>query len=122
MSIWTQKKWDVVGFLVVWRVHLGFRYFIRLTFQAGPFHRLRVARTANNHLLTANHDYDVANPGSRITSDGNLRRREHLALCGQELLLVGPPAIGGKPAAPITLGSIRHIYAGGPPRDAIQRA
>jgi len=74
MSIWAQKKWDVV-----WRVRLRFRYFVRLTFQAGPCHRVRVARTANNHLLTANHDYDVANPASRITSDGNLRRGEQLA-------------------------------------------
>jgi hypothetical protein len=74
MSIWAQKKWDVV-----WRVRLRFRYFVRLILQAGPCHRVRVARTANNHLLTANHDYDVANPGSRITSDGNLRRGEHLA-------------------------------------------
>jgi hypothetical protein len=32
---------------------------VGLTFQAGPFHRLSVGRTANDHLLTANHDYDV---------------------------------------------------------------
>jgi hypothetical protein len=72
------KKWNVVGFLVLWKVRLGFRYFIRLAFQARPFHCLRVAMTAKNHLLTANHDYDVANLGSQMTSDGNLRRGELL--------------------------------------------
>ncbi len=35
--------------------------------------------TAKNHLLTANHDYDVANLGSQMTSDGNVRRGELLA-------------------------------------------
>jgi hypothetical protein len=98
------KKWNVVGFLV-WEIRLRFRYFIGLTFQAGPFHRLSVGRTANNHLLSANHDYDVANPGSRITLDGNLRRGEHLAdacVGGQELLLVGPPVIGGEAGGPDT--------------------
>jgi len=104
MSILTQKKWNVVGFLV-WEIRLRFKYFIGLTFHAGPFHRLSVGRTANNHLLSANHDYDVANPGSRITSDGNLRWGEHLAhacVGGQELLLVGPPVIGGEAGGPDT--------------------
>src|SRR6476620_11207336 len=55
------------------KVPIGFKYFIRLTFQARPSHGLSVARTANNDLLATNHDYDVANLGSQMTSDGNLQ-------------------------------------------------
>ena len=46
---------------------------------SGASSSMGVARTADNHLLSANNNHDVANPGSRITSDGNLRRGEHLA-------------------------------------------
>jgi len=38
-----------------------------------------VARTADNHLLAANYNHDVANPRSRITSDGHPRRRKLLS-------------------------------------------
>jgi hypothetical protein len=78
ISIWAQKKWHVAGFLVVRKLGGGFRNFIRLTFQARPFHRLRIAGAAENHFLAASHHHDVANAGSRITSDGNHRRSELL--------------------------------------------
>jgi hypothetical protein len=99
----TQKKWDVVGFLVVRKVRIGFRYFIRLTFQARPFHGLRVAMEAKNHLLTANHDYDVENLGSQMTSDGNLRRGELLAHGRVVPNKWDRRESAEKPAAPITL-------------------
>src|SRR6266404_1880988 len=38
-----------------------------------------VARTADNHLLAANYNHDVANPRSRITSDDHPRRRKLLS-------------------------------------------
>ncbi len=91
-----KKRWDVVGFLVVRKVRIGFRYFIRPTFQARPFHGLRIAITAKNHLLTANHDYDVANLGSQMTSDGNLRRGRTSAHGRVVPNKVGPPGIGGE--------------------------
>src|SRR5258708_1486549 len=78
ISIWAQKKRHVIVGLPVVRKIDRFRNTIRLAFQARPFHRLRVARTADNHLLAANNNHDVANPGSRITSDGNRRRSEPL--------------------------------------------
>src|SRR5437667_5263857 len=74
----TQKKWQVAGFLVVGEVGSRFGNIVGLTFQARPFHGLRVAGAAENHFLAANHNHDVADPGSRITSDGNLRRSELL--------------------------------------------
>src|SRR5712664_193562 len=74
----TQKKWQVAGFLVVGEVGSRFGNIVGLTFQARPFHGLRVAGAADNHFLAANNNHDVADPGSRITSDGNLRRSELL--------------------------------------------
>src|SRR5258707_2679217 len=85
-----KKRWDVVGFLVVRKVRIGFRDFIRPTFQARPFHGLRIAIT-KNHLLTANHD--VANLGSQMTSDGNLRRGRTSAHGRVVPNKVGPPGI-----------------------------
>jgi hypothetical protein len=71
----TQKRWHVAGFLVVRKVDSRFGNIVGLTFQARPFHGLRVAGAAENHFLAANHNHDVADPGIRITSDGSLRER-----------------------------------------------
>jgi hypothetical protein len=62
--------------LIVW-LDLGrwLGNFVRFAFQARPLDGMRIARTAQNHFPAANHDYDVANPGSWITPDGNFRRR-----------------------------------------------
>ena len=62
--------------MIVWlnlRRWLG--NFVRFAFHARTFDGMRIARTAQNHFPAANHDYDVANPGSWITPDGNFRRR-----------------------------------------------
>jgi hypothetical protein len=55
------------------KVGSRFGNIVGLAFQARPFHGLRVAGAAENHFLAANHNHDVADPGIRITSDGNLR-------------------------------------------------
>ncbi len=75
---WTQKKRHVVSFLIVRKVSVRFRNVVRLAFQARPFHRLKIGGAADDHFPAADHNHDVANPGSRITSDGNRRRREPL--------------------------------------------
>jgi len=72
---------------------------VGLTFQARPFYGLRVAGAADNHFLAANNNHDVADPGSRITSDGNLRRSELLGHDGAAKKnvyeKVVPPGISG---------------------------
>jgi len=79
ISIRAQKKRHVVvGFPVVRKID-RFRNTMRLAFQACPFQGMGVARTADNHLLAANFNHDVANPRSRITSDGHPRRRKLLS-------------------------------------------
>jgi hypothetical protein len=90
-----QKKRHVAGFLVVRKVGSRFGNIVGLTFQARPFHGLRVAGAAENHFLAANHNHDVANPGSRITSDGNLRRSELLGHDRVAKKNVVPPCISG---------------------------
>src|ERR1700692_2898894 len=60
------------------KVGSRFGNIVGLTFQARPFHGPSVAGAAENHFLTANHNHDVADPGIRITSDGDLRRSEPL--------------------------------------------
>jgi hypothetical protein len=75
---WTQKKRHVVSFLIVRKVSVRFRNVVRLAFQARPFHRMKTGGAADDHFPAADHNHDVANPGSRITSDGNRRRREPL--------------------------------------------
>jgi hypothetical protein len=77
ISICAQKKRHVAGLVVVRKID-WFRNFIRLAFQASPFQGVGIARTADNHLLAANNNHDVANPGSRITSDGYYRRSKLL--------------------------------------------
>ncbi len=57
------------------------RNFVGLAFQTRPFKRLRIVRAAVHHFLAANHDYDVANQGSAIASDGNLWRRKLIGHC-----------------------------------------
>src|SRR5258707_6514514 len=79
ISIWAQKKRHVVVGLPVVRKIDRFRNTIRLAFQACPFQGMGVARTADNHLLAANYNHDVANPRSRITSDDHPRRRKLLS-------------------------------------------
>jgi hypothetical protein len=77
ISICAQKKRLVAGLVVVRKID-WFRNFIRLAFQASPFQGVGIARTADYHLLAANNNHDVANPGSRITSDGYYRRSKLL--------------------------------------------
>src|SRR6266853_6202652 len=99
ISTSTQKKRHVAGYLVVRKVDSRFGNIVGLTFQARPFHGLRVAGAAENHFLAANNNHDVADPGSRITSDGNLRRSELLGHDGAAKKnvyeKVVPPGISG---------------------------
>ena len=55
----TQKKWQVAGFHVVGEVGSRFGNIVGLTFQARPFHGLRVAGAADNHFLAANNNHDL---------------------------------------------------------------
>ena len=113
ISIWAQKKRHVVVGLPVVRKIDRFRNTIRLAFQACPFQGMGVARTADNHLLAANYNHDVANPRSRITSDGHSRRRKLLShgrvaksfpggtvgISGNRRSLSRPGAAGSRPRA-----------------------
>jgi hypothetical protein len=113
ISIWAQKKRHVVVGLPVVRKIDRFRNTIRLAFQACPFQGMGVARTADNHLLAANYNHDVANPRSRITSDGHPRRRKLLShgrvaksfpggtvgISGNRRSLSRPGAAGSRPRA-----------------------
>ena len=53
--------------------------FVGLAFQTSPFQCLRIARTAENHFLAPNQNYDVANLGRCMASDENLRGSELLS-------------------------------------------
>jgi hypothetical protein len=53
--------------------------FVGLAFQTCPFQCLRIARTAENHFLVPDQNYDVANLGRRVASDENLRGSELLS-------------------------------------------
>ena len=68
-----------------------------------------VARTADNHLLAANYNHDVANSRSRITLDGHPRRRKLLSH-GRvaKSFPGGTVGIGGNPAVPIAPRSGRE--------------
>src|SRR5258708_3503816 len=113
ISIWAQKKRHVVVGLPVVRKIERFRNTIRLAFQACPFQDMGVARTADNHLLAANYNHDVANPRSRITSDDHPRRRKLLShgrvaksfpggtvgISGNRRSLSRPGAAGSRPRA-----------------------
>src|SRR5258706_6048123 len=74
ISIWTQKKWQVAGFLIGWKARMSFGNFVCLTFQARPLHRLAIVTAAENHFLAANDNHDIANRRIRITPDRNFRR------------------------------------------------
>jgi hypothetical protein len=43
-----------------------------LAFQTSPFQCLRIVRTAENHFLAPNQNYDVVNLGPCMASDENL--------------------------------------------------
>jgi len=74
ISIWTQKKWQVAGFLIGRKARMRFGNFVCLTFQARPSHCLAIVTAAENHFLAANDNHDIANRRIRITPDRNFRR------------------------------------------------
>jgi hypothetical protein len=51
----------------------GLWNFVGLAFQTCPSQCLRIARTAENHFLVPDQNYDVANLGRCMASDENLR-------------------------------------------------
>ncbi len=74
ISFWTQKKWQVAGFLIGRKARIRFGNFVCLTFQARPSHRLAIVRAAENHFRAVNDNHDIANRRIPITPDLDFRR------------------------------------------------
>ena len=74
ISIWTQKKWQVAGFLIGRKARMRFGNFVCLTFQARPSHCLAIVTAAENHFLAANDNHDIANRRIPIAPDLDFRR------------------------------------------------